>query len=111
MATVRPGTKRASVWATWANVLWSSLRTITRHSPPRALPGPSMRGSSTVSDTVRRLAVSPPDHTGHEGCERPDPAQDLGVAQALQEDRADDLPDRQRALLGRRGGRLRRRGR
>src|SRR6186997_2188947 len=48
-----PGMQRASVKATWSNVLWSSLRTITRQSPPRSLPGPWTRGSSTVWDMVR----------------------------------------------------------
>ena len=33
--------KRASVRATWSNVLWSSLRTITRQAPPRRQPGPA----------------------------------------------------------------------
>ena len=37
-----------AIGTTWSKVLWSSLRTITRHSPPRPLPGPSTRGSSTV---------------------------------------------------------------
>src|ERR671922_1541555 len=48
-----PGMQRASVNATWSNVLWSSLRTITRQSPPRSLPGPWTRGSSTVWDMRR----------------------------------------------------------
>src|ERR1019366_3684926 len=41
---------RASVSATWSNVLWSSLRTTTLHGPPSPLPGPPRRGSSTVCD-------------------------------------------------------------
>src|SRR3954465_7081383 len=48
-----PGMQRARVNATWSNVLWSSLRTITRQSPPRSLPGPWTRGSSTVWDMDR----------------------------------------------------------
>src|SRR4051794_39022282 len=39
---------RASVCATWSNVLWSSLRTITRHAPPSPLSGPATRGRSMV---------------------------------------------------------------
>src|SRR4051812_898307 len=39
---------RASVWATPSNVLWSSLRTITRQAPPMPEPGPFVRGSSMV---------------------------------------------------------------
>src|SRR3954471_11188782 len=100
MATVRPGMLRASVCATWSNVLWSSLRTITRHSPPSPLPGPSTRGSSTVWLTGLRLAVPAPqdgENDGH-GCR--DRAKDLGVLQARDEHRADDLADGQRALLG-----------
>src|SRR3954469_6942735 len=107
MATVRPGTERASVCATWSNVLWSSLRTITRHSPPSPLPGPSTRGSSTVWLTGLRLAVPAPqdgENDGH-GCR--DRAKDLGVLQARDEHRADDLADGQRALLGGRRGGLR----
>src|SRR5215208_4126080 len=50
---------RASVCATWSNVLWSSLRTMTRQLPPSSLSGPSGRGSWTVSDTPRRVASSP----------------------------------------------------
>src|SRR5215204_3595551 len=50
---------RASVCATWSNVLWSSLRTMTRQLPPRSLSGPSGRGSWTVSDTSRRVASTP----------------------------------------------------
>src|SRR3954453_17113917 len=38
----------ARVWATWSNVLWSSLRTITRHLSSNPEPGPWTRGSSTV---------------------------------------------------------------
>ena len=45
-----PGTWRASAWATWSKVLWSSLRTMTRQCPPRAPSGPAMRGSSMVCD-------------------------------------------------------------
>src|SRR3954467_4310090 len=51
--TEMPGMRRARVNATWSNVLWSSLRTITRQSPPRSLPGPLTRGSSTVWDMGR----------------------------------------------------------
>src|ERR1700716_971329 len=40
--------KRASVRATWSKVLWSSLRTITLQAPPRPLPGPLVRGFSSV---------------------------------------------------------------
>src|SRR6478672_7583150 len=50
-ASVTPGMKRASVRATCSNVLWSSLRTITLHEPPRPLPGAPARGTSTVSLT------------------------------------------------------------
>src|SRR5437764_7815720 len=39
---------RASVKATWSNVLWSSLRTITRQAPPSPLSGPAVRGRSMV---------------------------------------------------------------
>src|SRR5919198_3335418 len=53
-----PGTYRASVCATWSNVLWSSLRTITRHSPPTPLPGSRVRGSSIVCPTVSNLPLS-----------------------------------------------------
>src|SRR5919108_5134994 len=95
-----PGTCRASVWATWSKVLWSSLRTITRHSPPRPLPGPSIRGSSTVSLTALRLAISPPQDSENRGPDGGQAAEHLRVAQAPQQDRADDLADRQRALLG-----------
>src|SRR5687768_10525255 len=41
--------KRLSVRATWSNVLWSSLRTITRQWPPSPVPGPLTRGLSIVS--------------------------------------------------------------
>src|SRR3954447_16265284 len=102
MATVRPGTERASVWATWSDVLWSSLRTITRHSPPRPLPGPSTRGSSTVWLTRPRLSVPPPENGERDhGCS--DRAKHLGVLQARDEHRSDDLADRQRGVLGGRG--------
>src|SRR3954447_770292 len=47
-STVTPGSTRASVSATWSKVLWLSLRTITRQSPPKPEPGPSVRGLSTV---------------------------------------------------------------
>src|SRR3954451_12776080 len=40
---------RASDCATWSNVLWSSLRTITRQLSPSPEPGPPVRGSSIVS--------------------------------------------------------------
>src|SRR4051794_28162892 len=40
---------RASVSATWSNVLWSSLRTITRQAPPSPLSGPATSGRSMVS--------------------------------------------------------------
>src|SRR5258708_7729746 len=43
-----PGKTRASAWATCSKVLWLSLRSITRQSPPRSEPGPSVRGLSTV---------------------------------------------------------------
>src|SRR5919202_7120869 len=43
-----PGIQRASVCATWSNVLWSSLRTITRQWPPSPEPGSRVRGSSIV---------------------------------------------------------------
>src|SRR5215207_4331528 len=101
-ARLTPGMKRARQRATWSNVLWSSLRTITRHSPPRPLPGPSTRGSSTVWLTAPRLAVPQPSH-GREDRQqaRQQAAQDLRVAQALGEHRADDLADRQGALIGR----------
>src|ERR1700730_11043441 len=54
--------KRANVRATWSNVLWLSLRTITRHEPPRPLPGVPTRGFSTVwltspQDRARGAAV------------------------------------------------------
>src|SRR5689334_2292009 len=39
---------RARQTATWSNVLWSSLRTMTRQSPPWPVPGPSTRGRSIV---------------------------------------------------------------
>src|SRR5271167_4152585 len=39
---------RESVRATWSNVLWSSLRTITFHASPEPLPGGPTRGASTV---------------------------------------------------------------
>src|SRR5512132_601924 len=57
MSTVMPGIRRARVFATWSNVLWSSLRTITRHSPPSPLPGSRVRGISTVSLTLWNLPV------------------------------------------------------
>src|SRR5215217_4646069 len=47
--TLTPGIVRASVSATWSNVLWSSLRTITRQLSPSPEPGPPVRGSSIVS--------------------------------------------------------------
>src|SRR6185312_5514166 len=50
----------ASVCATWSNVLWSSLRTITRQLPPRPVPGPPVRGSSMVWLTARTIARSRP---------------------------------------------------
>src|SRR5215218_1912268 len=53
-----PGIVPARVWATCSNVLWSSLRTITRQAPPRPLPGPAVRGSSTVWLTCRTIARS-----------------------------------------------------
>src|SRR5271165_6419711 len=53
-----PGMNRASVRATWSKVLWSSLRTITFQEPPKPLPGPSMRGSSTVSLTRQRISTT-----------------------------------------------------
>src|SRR3954452_2015730 len=40
---------RASESATWSNVLWSSLRTMTRQLSPSPEPGPPVRGSSIVS--------------------------------------------------------------
>src|SRR5207302_6947226 len=49
---------RASVLATWSKVLWSSFRTITRQSPPNPLPGPRVRGSSTVS-VMPALRIAP----------------------------------------------------
>src|SRR3954447_15787977 len=109
MATVRPGTERASVWATWSDVLWSSLRTITRHSPPRPLPGPSTRGSSTVWLTAFRLSVPAPENGKNGDDECADRAKHLGVLEPRDEHRSDDLANRQRALLG--GLRTRRRGR
>src|SRR3954449_2208412 len=48
LSIVIPGSVRASVPATCSNVLWSSLRTITRQAPPSALSGPEVRGSSMV---------------------------------------------------------------
>src|SRR4051794_8272242 len=50
-----PGRVRASKVATWSNVLWSSLRTITRQLSPSPDPGPPVRGSSTVSDISRSV--------------------------------------------------------
>src|SRR5215211_666278 len=47
--TLTPGIVRASESATWSNVLWSSLRTITRQLSPSPEPGPPVRGSSIVS--------------------------------------------------------------
>src|SRR5215218_6874031 len=47
--TLTPGIVRASDIATWSNVLWSSLRTITRQLSPSPEPGPPVRGSSIVS--------------------------------------------------------------
>src|SRR5271168_5607891 len=47
--SVMPGMKRASVRATWSKVLWSSLRTITRHPPSIPVCGPPVFGSSMVS--------------------------------------------------------------
>src|SRR3954451_9833794 len=44
---------RASDCATWSNVLWSSLRTITRQLSPSPEPGPPVRGSSIVSVIAR----------------------------------------------------------
>src|ERR671927_152677 len=58
MSTVIPGTYLSSVCATWSNVLWSSLRTITRHSPPTPLPGSRVRGSSIVCPTLSNLPLS-----------------------------------------------------
>src|SRR6202167_4952914 len=46
--SVMPGMNRARVRATWSKVLWSSLRTITRQAPPRPVPGPPVRGFSSV---------------------------------------------------------------
>src|SRR3954447_26278534 len=36
--------------ATWSNVLYSSLQTITCHAPPVPVSGPLVRGSSTTAD-------------------------------------------------------------
>src|SRR3954464_14062587 len=58
LSTVTPGMWRASVYATWSNVLWSSLRTITRQLPPRPLDGSPVRGSSTVSLTRASLPAA-----------------------------------------------------
>src|SRR4051794_9791659 len=56
--TVTPGMNRASVRATWSKVLWSSLRTMTRHAPPRPVSGPAVRGSSTGWLTRPMLPLS-----------------------------------------------------
>src|SRR2546421_2935131 len=47
--------KRASVRATWSNVLWLSLRTMTRQLSSRPVPGPFVRGSSTVDGIAARI--------------------------------------------------------
>ena len=42
--------------ATWSKVLWLSLRTMTRQSPPCPDSGPALRGRSIVFvDTARML--------------------------------------------------------
>src|SRR3954454_24068177 len=52
-----PGMNWLSVRATWSNVLWSSLRTITRQCPPSPLPGPAVRGRSMVWAMPARIPV------------------------------------------------------
>src|SRR3954447_9562343 len=51
---------RDSVYATWSNVLWSSLRTITRHAPPSPLSGPATRGRSMVCGIPLVVAAALP---------------------------------------------------
>src|SRR5215210_9324151 len=53
--------QRESVRATWSNVLWSSLRTITRQLPPRPEPGPLVRGFSIVWLMRARVPSARPD--------------------------------------------------
>ena len=53
-----PGSTLARVAATCSKVLWLSLRTITRHSPPRPEPGPEVRGRSSVPVAIARHYAS-----------------------------------------------------
>src|ERR1700738_4803321 len=58
---------RASVRATWSNVLWLSLRTITRQLSSRPVPGPLVRGSSTVGVIAARIPREGPSTTPFSG--------------------------------------------
>ena len=51
-----PGMKLLSALATPSNVLWSSLRTMTRQLPPRPEPGPDVRGFSIVWTGQKEIA-------------------------------------------------------
>src|SRR6185503_16948653 len=53
-----PGMKQLRARATPSNVLWSSLRTMTRQLPPRSEPGPDVRGFSIVWLTAPRVPGS-----------------------------------------------------
>ena len=55
--------KRASVRATWSKVLWLSLRTMTRQLSSRPVPGPLVRGSSTVEVIAARIPRKQPSTT------------------------------------------------
>src|SRR3954467_7945786 len=58
-----PGMVMARDSATWSNVLYSSLQTITCHEPPVPVSGPLVRGSSTTAD-IR----GPNDRSGRAAC-------------------------------------------
>src|ERR1700691_3333829 len=91
---------RASVRATWSKVLWSSLRTITRHESPRPLPGDPIRGSSIVWPVIMRQDNAQPYNCEHE--RRSSPA--AGAARPALDDahlrRAFDGEGFQRAVSG-----------
>src|SRR5579863_9258306 len=90
--------KRASVRATWSKVLWSSLRTITRHDPSIPVCGPPVFGSSMVSvmDAKNTRRPQQPGRQPHRRLHRPGRRP---YNYGMSEDQPHRLPERDRPWM------------